>query len=297
LYFSSNGHEGLGGLDIYKFKSTGVENLGKPVNSEKDDLVFSAKNQKGYFSSNRYGSDDIFSYAYKMVTISISGEVTIDSLKKPGLVVKLISKGTDGSKAGTVIDSIVTGPTGDYAFNVRPNREYQLLIEDGNGNKLVQDIGSNGYVNLNKDLGQFNLVTPKKVVPVIVKQTRTFTSVIDSLKSVTKDYIMVHHDFDKVNIFKQDKRIYNELQDRFQDLRGVTVVVVSATDCIGTDSYNEALSSRRTQKIKKDLAKYGGNQFLLMPIGEKQLVMDCSELDKDKNKQVENRYSYVFVIK
>lgn len=297
LYFSSNGHEGLGGLDIYKFKSSGVENLGKPVNSEKDDLVFSAKNQKGYFSSNRYGSDDIFSYAYKMVTISISGEVTIDSLKKPGLVVKLISKGTDGYKAGTVIDSMVTGPTGDYAFNVRPNRDYQLLIEDGNGNKSVQDIGSNDYVNLNKDLGKFNFVTPKKEVPVTVKQTRTFTSVIDSLKSVTKDYIMVHHDFDKVNIVNQDKKIYNELQDRLQDLRGVTIVVVSATDCIGSDSYNEALSSRRTQKIKKDLAKYGGNQFVLMPIGEKQLIMDCSELDKDKDKQVENRYSYVFVIK
>jgi outer membrane protein OmpA-like peptidoglycan-associated protein len=213
------------------------------------------------------------------------------------LVVKLISKGTDGYKAGTVLDTVVTGPTGDYAFNVRPNREYQLLIEDGNGNKSIQDIGSNGYVNLNKDLGQFNFVTPKKEVPVIVKQTRTFTSVIDSLKSVTKDYIMVHHDFDKVNIVKQDKKIYNELQDRLQDLRGVTIVVVSATDCIGTDSYNEALSGRRTQKIKKDLAKYGGNQFVLMPVGEKQLVMDCSELDKDKNKQVENRYSYVFVIK
>ncbi len=297
LYFSSNGHEGLGGLDIYKFESTGVENLGKPINSEKDDLVFSAKNQKGFFSSNRYGSDDIFSYAYKMATISISGEVTIDSLKKPGLVVKLISKGTDGYKAGTVIDSLVTGPTGNYAFNVRPNREYQLLIEDGNGNKSVQDIGSNGYVNLNKDLGQFNFITPKKEEPVIVKQTRTFTSVIDSLKSVTKDYILVHHDFDKVNIIKQDKKIYNELLDRLQDLRGVTIVVVSATDCIGTDTYNEELSSRRTQKIKKDLGKYGGNDFVLMPIGEKQLVMDCSELDKDKNKQVENRYSYVFVIK
>ena len=297
LYFSSNGHEGLGGLDIYTFKSTGVENLGKPVNSEKDDLVFSAKNQKGYFSSNRYGSDDIFSYAYKMVTISISGEVTIDSLKKPGLVVKLISKGTDGTKVGTVIDSIVTGPTGDYAFNVRPNREYQLLIEDGNGNKSVQDIGSNGYVNLNKDLGQFNFIMPKKEVPVIVKQTRTFTSVIDSLKSVTKDYILVHHDFDKVNIVKQDKKIYNELQDRLQDLRGVTIIVVSAADCFGTDEYNEALSSRRTQKIKKDLAKYGGNNFVLMPVGEKQLIMGCSESDKDKNKQEENRYSYVFVIK
>jgi len=297
LYFSSNGHEGLGGLDIYKFESSGVENLGKPINSEKDDLVFSAKDNKGFFSSNRYGSDDIFSYAYNLVQISISGEVTIDSLKKPGLIVKLISKGTDGNKNGTIIDSMVTGSTGNYAFNVRPNRDYQLLIEDGNGNKSVQDIGSNGYVNLNKDLGQFNFVTPKKEEPVIVSVKRTFASVIDSLKSVTKDFIMVHHDFDKVNIVKQDKKIYNVLQDRLQDLRGVTIVVVSATDCIGSDDYNEALSSRRTQKIKKDLAKYGGNDFVLMPVGEKQLIMGCSESDKDKNKQVENRYSYVFVIK
>lgn len=297
LYFSSNGHEGLGGLDIYKFESSGVENLGKPINSEKDDLVFSAKDNKGFFSSNRYGSDDIFSYAYNLVQISISGDVTIDSLKKPGLIVKLISKGTDGNKTGTIIDSMVTGSTGNYAFNVRPNREYQLLIEDGNGNKSVQDIGSNGYVNLNKDLGQFNFITPKREEPVIVSVKRTFDSVIDSLKSVTKDFIMVHHDFDKVNIVKQDKKIYNVLQDRLQDLRGVTIVVVSATDCIGSDDYNEALSSRRIQKIKKDLAKYGGNDFVLMPVGEKQLIMGCSESDKDKNKQVENRYSYVFVIK
>jgi outer membrane protein OmpA-like peptidoglycan-associated protein len=297
LYFSSNGHEGLGGLDIYKFESSGVENLGKPINSEKDDLVFSAKDNKGFFSSNRYGSDDIFSYAYNLVQISISGEVTIDSLKKPGLIVKLISKGTDGNKTGTIIDSMVTGSTGNYAFNVRPNRDYQLLIEDGNGNKSVQDIGSNGYVNLNKDLGQFNFVTPKKEEPIIVSVKRTFASVIDSLKSVTTDFIMVHHDFDKVNIVKQDKKIYNVLQDRLQDLRGVTIVVVSATDCIGSDDYNEALSSRRTQKIKKDLAKYGGNDFVLMPVGEKQLIMGCSESDKDKNNQVENRYSYVFVIK
>jgi outer membrane protein OmpA-like peptidoglycan-associated protein len=297
LYFSSNGHEGLGGLDIYKFKSTGVENLGKPINSEKDDLVFSARDNKGFFSSNRYGSDDIFSYEYKLVKISINGEVTVDGIKKPGIKVTLLSNGNDGYKAGTILDSLYTDANGNYDFKVKPNREYQLLIEDGNGNKSLQEIGANGYVNLNKDLGQFNFVTPKKVEPVIVSTKRTFASVVDSLKSVTKDFIMVHHDFDKVNIVKQDKKIYNELQNRLQDLRGVTIVVVSATDCIGSDDYNEALSSRRTQKIKKDLSKYGGNNFVLMPVGEKQLIMGCSESDKDKNKQLENRYSYLFVIK
>jgi outer membrane protein OmpA-like peptidoglycan-associated protein len=297
LYFSSNGHEGLGGLDIYKFKSTGVENLGKPINSEKDDLVFSSRDNRGFFSSNRYGSDDIFSYEYKIVKISINGEVTVDGVKKPGVKVTLLSNGNDGYKAGTVLDSLYTDANGNYDFKVKPNRDYKLLIDDGNGNKSLQDIGSNGYVNLNKDLGQFNFVTPKKKEPVIASTKRTFASVVDSLKSVTKDFIMVHHDFDKVNIVKQDKRIYNDLQDRLQDLRGVTIVVVSATDCIGSDNYNEALSSRRTEKIKKDLAKYGGNNFVLMPVGEKQLIMGCSESDKDKNKQVENRYSYVFVIK
>ena len=297
LYFSSNGHEGLGGLDIYKFKSTGVENLGKPINSEKDDLVFSARDNQGFFSSNRYGSDDIFSYEYKLVKISINGEVTVDGMKKPGIKVTLLSNGNDGYKAGTILDSLYTDANGNYDFKVKPNREYKLLIEDGNGNKSLQEIGANGYVNLNKDLGQFNFVTPKKVEPVIVSTKRTFGSVVDSLKSVTKDFIMVHHDFDKVNIVKQDKKLYNELQDRLQDLRGVTIVVVSATDCIGSDDYNEALSSRRTQKIKKDLSKYGGNNFVLMPVGEKQLIMGCAESDKDKNKQLENRYSYVFVIK
>jgi len=297
LYFSSNGHEGLGGLDIYKFKSTGVENLGKPINSEKDDLVFSARENKGFFSSNRYGSDDIFSYEYKLVKISINGEVTIDGIKKPGIKVTLLSNGNDGYKAGTILDSLYTDANGNYDFKVKPNREYQLLIEDGNGNKSLQEIGANGYVNLNKDLGQFNFVTPKKEDPVVVSTKRTFASVVDSLMSVTKDYILVHHEFDKVNIVKQDKKLYNELQDRLQDLRGVTIVVVSATDCFGTDAYNEILSSRRTEKIKKDLSKYGGNNFVLMPVGEKQLIMGCSESDKDKNKQLENRYSYVFVIK
>jgi outer membrane protein OmpA-like peptidoglycan-associated protein len=297
LYFSSNGHEGLGGLDIYKFKSTGVENLGKPINSEKDDLVFSARDNQGFFSSNRYGSDDIFSYEYKLVKISINGEVTVDGIKKPGIKVTLLSNGNDGYKAGTILDSLYTDANGNYDFKVKPNREYQLLIEDGNGNKSLQEIGANGYVNLNKDLGQFNFVTPKKEEPVIVSTKRTFASVVDSLMSVTKDYILVHHEFDKVNIVKQDKKLYNELQNRLQDLRGVTIVVVSATDCFGTDAYNEILSSRRTEKIKKDLSKYGGNNFVLMPVGEKQLIMGCSESDKDKNKQLENRYSYVFVIK
>jgi outer membrane protein OmpA-like peptidoglycan-associated protein len=412
LYFSSNGHEGLGGLDIFKFSFDNdpypvPKNLGRPINSEQDDLGFSIRDKKGYFSSNRYGSDDIFSYNYQKVKVSVNGVLTIDGVKKSGITVKIISKGEDGIRAGTIIDSVLTAEDGSYVFNVRPNRNYQILIEDGRGNKSKHDITASDYINqnslsqnihsnkvggndknissvnnganlnkmggddknvsttnsgvnqqvnngtsnqnkaggedknvssiinvvnqqgnnggnnldkpsgdrtsisstnpsgnlnnYNKDIGLINFVTPKPSItppvekPIVAK--RTFISVVDSLQSVTKDYLLVHHEFDKVKIYKEDHDAYRDLVDRVRKLRGVKIVIVSATDCLGTDAYNEALSARRSHKIKVDLSRKGGNEIISIPVGERQLVMECSATDKDKKKQVENRYSYVFIIK
>ena len=421
LYFSSNGHEGLGGLDIFKFSFDNEpypvpKNLGRPINSEQDDLGFSIRDKKGYFSSNRYGSDDIFSYNYQKVKVSVNGVLTIDGVKKSGISVKIISKGEDGIKAGTIIDSVLTAEDGSYVFNVRPNRNYQILIEDGRGNKSKHDITASDYINqnylsqnmnsnkvggndknisstnsgvnqqvnngtsnqnkaggedknvssvingvnqqgksselnsnqqggegknisstnngvnqqgnnggnnldkpsgdstsisstnpsgnlnnYNKDIGLINFVTPKpSITPPVEKPIaakRTFISVVDSLQSVTKDYLLVHHEFDKVKIYKEYHEAYRDLVDRVRKLRGVKIVIVSATDCLGTDAYNEALSARRSHKIKVDLSRKGGNEIISIPVGEKQLVMECSATDKDKKKQVENRYSYVFIIK
>jgi outer membrane protein OmpA-like peptidoglycan-associated protein len=481
LYFSSNGHEGLGGLDILKFSFDNdpypvPKNLGRPINSEQDDLGFSIRDQKGYFSSNRYGSDDIFSYNYQKVKVSVNGVLTIDGVKKSGISVKIISKGEDGIKAGTIIDSVLTAEDGSYVFNVRPNRNYQILIEDGKGNKSKHDITASDYINQNylsqnihsnkvggdnknissnnnglnqpgnngvsnqsktggddknissvnngvnqkvnnsgenqnkaggddknissnnngvnqqgkngasnqsktgsddknissnnnglnqpgnngglnqnkaggddknissitngvnqqgnnkgnspdkssgdrtsitslnqsgnlnnytKDLGLISFVTPNSPKPIIAPPTvekvtaakRTFISVVDSLQTVTKDFLLVHHEFDKVRIYKEDHEAYKDLVERVRKLRGVKIIIVSATDCLGTDAYNEALSERRSHKIKIDLSKKRGNEIISIPVGEKQLVMECSDADKDKKKQVENRYSYVFIIK
>ena len=509
LYFSSNGHEGLGGLDILKFSFDNdpypvPKNLGRPINSEQDDLGFSIRDQKGYFSSNRYGSDDIFSYNYQKVKVSVNGVLTIDGVKKSGITVKVVSKGEDGIRAGTIIDSVLTAEDGSYVFNVRPNRNYQILIEEGKGNKSKHDItasdyiiqnylsqnihsnkvggdnknisstnsglnqqisngvsnqnktggddknissvnngvnqqgnsgglnqnkigvdnknisstnngvnqqGNSGSLNQNKvggddknissvnngvnqktnnsgenqnkvggndknifstnngvnqqgnnsganqnkvgggdknvssvnngvnqqgnnkgnspdkssedrtsitsvnqsgnvnsytkDLGLISFVTPNPPKPIIAPPTvekvtaakRTFISVVDSLQTVTKDFLLVHHEFDKVRIFKEDHEAYKDLVERVRKLRGVKIIIVSATDCLGTDAYNEALSERRSHKIKIDLSKKGRNEIISIPVGEKQLVMECSDADKDKKKQVENRYSYIFIIK
>ena len=83
LFISSNGHPGLGGLDIYRLVKGPngdpvLKNMGYPVNSSKDDFAFSIKGTKGFFSTNRNGSDDIFAFDYNQSFVKIAGKVAFD---------------------------------------------------------------------------------------------------------------------------------------------------------------------------------------------------------------------------
>ena len=128
LFFSSEGHVGLGGLDIYaaklnsKSEAKSISNLGSPINSPSDDFSFvtNADQTRGYFSSNRKGGegdDDIYGFVQKYKirnSAVVEGEVT-DLLTKaiiPGATVHLV----DGS--GNVLDSTKTAADGSYAFNL-----------------------------------------------------------------------------------------------------------------------------------------------------------------------------------
>lgn len=139
LYFSSNGHPGLGGLDIMAAKYLGLDefappmNLGAPVNSTRDDLGFiiDKANRRGFFSSNREGGagdDDI--YAFEMLApldqrFLVTGLVIDDDNGSPliELEVKLLDK------KGLVLATTTTDIRGEYTFPVEKDREYQLKAE------------------------------------------------------------------------------------------------------------------------------------------------------------------------
>lgn len=139
LYFSSNGHIGIGGLDIYKVKILGdtiasePENMGAPINSIGDDfgIIFDPTQQEaGYLSSTRSGGRggaDIYSFLLPPLEYTISGVVTDNYTKQivEGLFVKLI--GSDGSSK-----QFKTLPDGRYEFNkmqVKPDTDYELVLE------------------------------------------------------------------------------------------------------------------------------------------------------------------------
>ena len=141
LFFSSNGHVGLGGLDVFVMsidkdgKTFGnLTNVGKPVNSQNDDftLTFNKDGKTGYFSSNRAGgkgSDDIYSFQLTrpfVFKMKIEGTIFDQNTKRILAGSTVYLKDVNGN----IISSVVTDDKGNYSFDVEPNKEFVILAQN-----------------------------------------------------------------------------------------------------------------------------------------------------------------------
>ncbi len=224
LFFSSNGHIGLGGLDVFVMsiekdgKSFGnLTNVGKPVNSQNDDfaLTFNKDGKSGYFSSNRSGGkggDDIYSFQMTrpfVFKMKIIGTVLDQDSKQilAGSTVYLKDNN------GTVIASVVADETGNYSFDVEPNKEFVIVAQNKDysenktsikttpqvGNTIKADvelakipqIGLIGIIKDNKNGQLLDGVTikikDKKTGEVIFEGTTTQKG--DFMKELTKNKV------------------------------------------------------------------------------------------------------------
>jgi outer membrane protein OmpA-like peptidoglycan-associated protein/tetratricopeptide (TPR) repeat protein len=301
LYISSEGHDGMGGLDIFNVNMkndiiTEVLNAGYPVNSAYDDMSFSRVGNKGFLVSNRYGSDDILSYDYKEVYILLSGNVKISDGKVANqLPISVLDL------AGNPVLSAKTDANGNFGVYVRPNRMYKIVVTEPGGNKAIAEVNSkdytgNGNTGYKKAIAGLMISVPAPP-PAVVENKITFNNLVDSLKAVIKDYVVLHHDFDKVTLEKSHVKEYKQLLASIRKTKGARIVVVSAADCKGTDEYNEKLSARRASYISKQvIAASKKNEVIAMHVGERILAEPCEE-NANKDKQLENRYTYVFIQK
>jgi outer membrane protein OmpA-like peptidoglycan-associated protein len=311
LYISSNGHPGLGGLDIYKLTrnnkgSVVLKNMGYPINSNKDDFALSIKGEKGFFSSNRYGSDDIIAFDHIVSFIKMRGKVLVDSNCVAGKKVylqQLNEKGVLVTKDSTIIGKDCT-----YEFNVRPNQTYTIMANNNDGKSFEQVIQSDGYVKMNdnyiKEATLINISLPEKEKleakmykdAELASMTKNFRLTIDSLKAISKDYVELHHPFDQVYIIEKDLPEYYKIIEMVKRMQNKKIVIVSAADCNGSLEYNEDLSARRANRIYRTLAKLSNNQVVIKNVGERELLKACDDVKKSIDEQVINRYSYVFII-
>ncbi|UUC44500.1 OmpA family protein [Flavobacterium cerinum] len=293
LYFASDGHLGIGGLDIFKSKirndgyST-PENLGSPVNSPKDDfaLILDSQQQMGYFSSNRdggQGSDDIYKFRELRCEQLLKGVITDkeSGLPLPNAKVSLFDANMNP------VGTMQADSGGNYRFeNIDCDKNYYVRAEyDGYQTQEVS-------VMIPAKSGETtrNIALEKKVIPI--------EPGIDLAKVL--DIEIIYFDLDKWNI-RPDAEI--ELQKVITVMKEhptITVDIRSHTDSRQTHKYNERLSDRRAKSTLEYMVKHGIDRSRLTAkgYGETQLVNRCSDGVKcSEAEHQQNRRSEFIVVK
>lgn len=237
LYFASTGKQGLGGFDVFKTNLNSKEeaqNIGKPLNTEKDDFGFSfnKKENIGYFSSNRSGTDAIFS----ATPICKSEAITIVTNKKTGAIVSNASVSILDLK-GNTIETKLSNSDGKVSYPIDCNTAYSLQVSAQNFETATFPV--------NKTNGKETTIKAE-LVPVEVIITE-------------KEVILnnVYFEFDKSNITSQGATELDKLVAVMKEHKAMEIFVKSHTDSKGTVAYNNKLSEERAQSTVQYLMSKG----------------------------------------
>lgn len=239
LYFSSDGHPGMGGLDLFvaTLDTLGVwqvQNMQYPMNSIGDDFgITFGEEESGYFSSNRgdaRGYDKIYSFERPSIKVTISGMVLDrDDEPIPDAVIRIV--GDDGSNQKEQGRK-------DGSFSFKLNR----------GVRYVMMAGCRGYLN-----GKQEFMSDTAEV-----DAEYYVDFI--LASVTKPVILenIFYDFDRATLRPESETaLDNELINILNDNPNITIELASHTDFRGRDAYNQDLSQRRAQSVVDYLISKG----------------------------------------
>ena len=275
LYFSSDGHPGLGGLDIFIARGYGgtkergneissnteshlappyshatappkiaIEHLGFPMNSQGDDfgMTFEGKLNQGYFCSNRgdtRGYDHIYSFYNPEIVQTVKGWVyEQDGYELTAAQVYMV--GDDG----TNMKLSVRGD-GSFIQEIKPNVDYVLLAT------------CKGYLNHQEQL---------RVEPV----TKSEEYVLQfPLANISAPVLInnIFYDFDKATLRPESTTALDELVELLNENPNITIELSAHTDYKGSDQYNEGLSQRRAESVVNYLIDHGISKDRLTPKG------------------------------
>lgn len=250
LYFSSDGHKGLGGLDIYiakvdkNTKKFVLEHPGYPLNSQGDDfgMTFEGPHNRGYFSSNRgdgRGWDHIYSFEKPEIIQTVKGWVyEMDGYELPDALVYMV--GSDGT-------NLKLSVKGDGSFTqvINPNVDYMMLAT------------CKGFLNHKEEL---------RVKPVTESEEYVLQFPLASIRvPVLIDNIF--YDFDKYSLRPESTKALDELIKLLNENPNVTIELSAHCDYKGSAEYNKTLSQKRAEAVVNYLIQHGIAKDRLSPVG------------------------------
>ncbi|CAM4182263.1 OmpA family protein [Flavobacterium antarcticum] len=274
LYFSSDGHPGLGGLDVFMAEMDDkgfreVTNIGTPINGPTDDFayLFDTKTNTGFFTSNREGGmgyDDIYKFT-EVVQLNqeqiLSGIITD---LKSGLVLNQ-SKVTLFDENMKFVETTFSDEEGAYSFDVVAGAQHYVRAEKENYNTEEKQF-------------QISSESAKNILSFQLESIITQVKVGDDLAKVFH-IELIYFDLDKSNIRPDAAADLAKIADVLKQNPTMKIAIRSHTDSRQTHQYNASLSERRAKATLKWLIKDGINSSRMTAkgFGETELVNNCSD--------------------
>lgn len=298
LYFSSDGHTGLGGLDVFESAFTDEEgfeeakNLGQPINSNKDDFsyIVNEENQQGFFASNRAegkGDDDIYSFKRLLLEEipesknAIAGVVTelISGDFMPQALVELLDEN------GIKLKEMVTDEDGSFIFeDLEADKKYTIRSTKDSFFENSQEVTSieNDTVN----------------VAVEMRKLKEMIVIEEGIKKLKTE--MIHFDFDKSYIRKDASEELDKLVEVMTEYPNMVINIESHTDSRGNRDYNKYLSDKRAKSTKAYIISKGISADRIksaVGYGEEKLLNECdgSVACTEKQHYLNRRSEFIIV--
>lgn len=269
LYFSTDGREGMGGLDIYiahpdTLREWVLEHPGYPLNSNGDDfgMTFEGVFNRGYFSSNRgdaRGWDHIYRFENPEIMQTVKGWV----YEKDGYeltAAQVFMVGNDGTNLKLSVRA-----DGSFTQQVKPGVDYVLLAT------------CNGYLNHAEQLSVVELEESEEHVLQFPLASITAPVLIDN----------IFYDYDRATLRPESEQALDSLVLLLNENPNVTIELSAHCDYKGSSEYNKRLSQRRAESVVKYLIAHGIPADRLTPVGY------GKETPKTIRKKLAERYEYL----
>ncbi|MDG2369243.1 MAG: OmpA family protein [Flavobacteriales bacterium] len=293
LYFSSTGHPGMGGLDIFKAENSGdkvwenIENLRYPLNSAEHDfgIIFErgSDERRGFFTSNRdggKGKDDLYSFNLPDILFSLVVYVTNKEDNEPVAGVTVSLKGDDGSEVVRTTDA-----EGKLVFE-----------EEGKKRFILKETSYNLEVSKDEYLAATNTISTKgeEKSKRFLEEVFLQPVVNEVGEAIVIDFPEVQYAYDQWDLLV-DERINSQdsLDYLFNTLTqnpNIVIELQAHTDCRGSSRYNKDLSQKRAQSCVDYLISKGIPADRMVPVGYGESTpradgLECKSIDKMGTKE------------
>ena len=245
LYFSSDGHPGMGGLDIFIYKDNKIIHPGYPLNSQADDfgMTFEGAYNRGYFSTSRNdgrGNDHIWWFENPEAVQLIKGVIyEMDGYGLPDAEAYIV--GSDGTNQHLLVKS-----DGSFEYVAKPGTDYIILGTCG------------GFLNHKEEV----------TVPADVKESETY-SLLFPLANISVPVLIdnIFYEFGKARLLPSSAHALDSLVTMLNENPNITIELSAHTDFRGSNEFNQKLSQQRAESVVNYLISKGIAADRLTPVG------------------------------